>query len=217
MRLKLNATKTEFIWFDRRSRLDDDKKTKNLNLDPQCTIPPSDVICDLGVLLDRRLNMTQHVSSTARTCFFHLRRIRQERRCLDETCRSILVQALVISRLFYYNSVLSGLPSSTLEPLSSVLHCFSSNKRSQSQRPHHTYTETTALASHPCPYCIRNLPPHVSHPFWNLSIIHVIHGYAICSASRSRGLRSTTRGNFAVIRMNLKFGNRAFSVAGPRE
>src|SRR6218665_2479710 len=39
-------------------------------------------------------------------------------------------------------------------------YCCSSNKRSQSQRPHHTYTETTALASHPCPYCIKNLPPH---------------------------------------------------------
>src|SRR6218665_622425 len=32
---------------------------------------------------------------------------------------------------------------------------------------------------HPCPYCIQNLPPHVSYPFWNLSIIHVIHGYAM--------------------------------------
>src|SRR6218665_3565943 len=58
-------------------------------------------------------------------------------------------------------------------------HCCSCNKRSQSQRPHHTYTETTALASHPCPYCIQNLPPHASHPFWNLFIIHVIHGYAM--------------------------------------
>src|SRR6218665_1207083 len=38
-----------------------------------------------------------------------------------------------------------------------------------------------------------------------------------CSASRSRGLRSSTRGYFAVIRTNLKFGNRVFSVAGPRE
>src|SRR6218665_2952133 len=93
-------------------------------------------------------------------------------------------------------------------------HCCSSNKRSQSPRPRHTYTETTALAFHPCPYCIQNLPPHVSHPFWNLSIIYVIHGYA---TSRSRGLRSSTRGDFAVIRTNLKFGNRAFSVAGPRE
>src|SRR6218665_2891797 len=38
-----------------------------------------------------------------------------------------------------------------------------------------------------------------------------------CSASRSKGLRSSTRGNCDVIRTNLKFGNRAFSVAGPRE
>src|SRR6218665_3348012 len=38
-----------------------------------------------------------------------------------------------------------------------------------------------------------------------------------CSASRSRGLRSSTCGDFAVIRTNLKFGNRAFSVAGPIE
>src|SRR6218665_570990 len=52
-------------------------------------------------------------------------------------------------------------------------YCCSSNKRSQS------YTETTALASHRCSYCIKNLPPHLSHPFWNLSIIHVIHGYAM--------------------------------------
>src|SRR6218665_979018 len=38
-----------------------------------------------------------------------------------------------------------------------------------------------------------------------------------CSASRSRGLRSSTCGDFAVVRTNLKFGNRAFSIAGPRE
>ena len=31
---------------------------------------------------------------------------------------------------------------------------------------------------HPCPYCIQNLAHHVSHPFWNLSILHIIHGYS---------------------------------------
>src|SRR6218665_3977915 len=124
---------------------------------------------------------------------------------------------------------LSSSPDSTTATLSSTsafihtttlilgtTHCCSSNKRSQSKRPYHTYTETTALASHSCPYCIQNLHPHVSHPFWNLSIIHVIHGYAML-CFQARGLRSSTRGDFAVIRTNLKFGNRAFSVAGPRE
>src|SRR6218665_2935534 len=131
--------KTELIWFDRRSRVVDNT-TKHLNLDPQCSIPPSDVVRDLGVLLDCKLNMTQHVSSTARRCFFHLLRIRQVRRCLDETCRRILVQALVISRLDYCNSVLSGLPSSTLQPLSSVLHTAARLIKDLSPRDHITPT-----------------------------------------------------------------------------
>src|SRR6218665_2764099 len=58
-------------------------------------------------------------------------------------------------------------------------HCCSSNKRSPSLRPHHTYAETTALASRPYSYCIQNLISHVSHPYWNLSIIDFIHGYAM--------------------------------------
>src|SRR6218665_1899006 len=48
---------------------------------------------------------------------------------------------------------------------------------------------------------------HTCHPWLRHALL----------PARSRGLRSSTRGDFAVIRTNLKFGNRAFSVAGPRE
>src|SRR6218665_2981070 len=160
MRLKLNATKTELIWFDRRSRVVDNIR-KHLNLDPQCSIQPSDVVRDLGVLLDCKLNMTQHVSSTARTCFFLLRRIRQVRRCLNETCRRILVQALVISRLDYCNSVLSGLPSSTLQPLSSVLHTAARLIKDLSLRDHITPT-LKQLHWLPIHARIQNLSLHLS-------------------------------------------------------
>src|SRR6218665_1182330 len=172
--------KAELIWFDRRSRVVDNT-TKHLNLDPQCSIPPSDVVRDLGILLDCKLNMTQHVSSTARTSFFHLRRIRQVRRCLDETCRHILVQALVISRLDYYNSVLSGLPSSTLQPLSSVLHTAARLIKDLSPRDHITPTlkQLHWLPIHDRIAFTISLLMYVSHPFWSLSIIHVIHGYAM--------------------------------------
>src|SRR6218665_2634724 len=89
--LKLNATKTEL-------KADCMMTIKErMPILTHCSISPSDVMRDLDVLLDCRLSMTQHVSSTARTCLFHLCRIRQVKCCLDETCRGILVQALVIS------------------------------------------------------------------------------------------------------------------------
>ena len=155
--------------------------TKNLNLDSQCCprdhitpilkqlhwlpIPPSDLIHDLGVLLDCRLSMTQHVSSAARTWFLNLRRIRQVRR-FDETCRTQLLQLCPLRSAFIHTTTL----------ILGFTHCYSPNKRSQSQRPHHAYIEKTALASRSCPYYIQNLSPRVSFQFWNLSIIHVVQG-----------------------------------------
>ena len=118
-------------------------------------------IRDLCVLLDCRLNMIQQVSSTARTCFFHLRRIRQVRRCLDETCRRILIQALVVSQLDDGNSVLSGLPSSTLQHLSSVLHTAARLIKDPSPTDHITPTlkQLHWLPIH-ARIAFKNLPPH---------------------------------------------------------
>ena len=63
----------------------------------------------------------------------------------------------------------------------SSTHRRSPNKRSWSKRSHHAYTATTSLASHPHPYHLQNLPPHVSHSHWNLSLKHGIHGHAMFS------------------------------------
>jgi hypothetical protein len=122
MRLKLNTSKTELIWFDRRSGSHSDLKTLSLQLDETCSIQPSTVVRDLGVLLDSTLSMSHHVNFMARACFFHLRRIRQIKRCLNEHCLHVLVHSLVLSKINYCNSVLYGLPKSTLSPLTSVIH-----------------------------------------------------------------------------------------------
>src|SRR6218665_504372 len=142
------------------------------------------------------------------------------RRCLDETCCGILVQALVISRLDYCNYVLSGLLSSTLQPLSSVLHTAARLIKDLSPRDHITGITPTLKQLH-------WLPIHARIVFKISLLVYHIHSgnspsymspmVTPCSASRSRRLRSSTRRGFAVIRTNLKFGNRAFSVAGPRE
>src|SRR6218665_1189638 len=142
------------------------------------------------ILLDCRLNMTQQSTCLlrARTCFFLLRRIRQVRRCLDETCRHILVQALLISRLDYCNSVFSGLPSSTLQPLSSVLHIATRVIKDLSPRDHITPTLKQ----------LHWLPIHARIVFKISLLMHHIHSgtsssymssmVTPCSASRSRGL-----------------------------
>ena len=85
-------------------------------------IQPVDVVRDLGVYFDSHLTMKAHVARVARTCFFHLRRLRSIRRSLGRDVTARLVSALVISRLDYCNSVLTHLPASTLAPLQRVLN-----------------------------------------------------------------------------------------------
>ena len=118
MRLKLNASKTELIWFTRRTKNDNDFAEQ---IDKDCCIQPSDVVRDLGVFLDNTLSMTNHISSVTKSCFFHLRRIRQIKRCLNEKCLRTLVQATVISRLDYCNSILINLPDITLYPYTTMI------------------------------------------------------------------------------------------------
>src|SRR6218665_384839 len=94
-------------------------------------------------------------------------------------------------------------------------HCCSPNKRSRSYRDHITLTLKQ----------LQWLPIHARIAFKiSLLMYHIHSGTSpsymssmVTPCSRYRGLRSSTRGDFAVIRTNLKFGNRAFSVAGPRE
>jgi len=83
----------------------------------------ADVVRDLGVLLDSDLYMQSHISkvtSAGSACIYHLRRLRQIRNYVTQEVTAQLVTSLVISRLDYCNSVLAGLPASTLAPLQRV-------------------------------------------------------------------------------------------------
>ena len=66
--------------------------------------------------------MRDHISRTASSCFFRLRRLHQLRGAVCCSIMQQLVSALVLSRLNYCNAVLSGLPSTTLDPLRQVLN-----------------------------------------------------------------------------------------------
>ena len=91
----------------------------HLQLD-NTSIPISDSVKNLGVILDSSLSMTNFVSATARACYFHLRRISQIRKYLTTEATAKLVVSLILSRIDYCNSLLSGLPDSTIHTLQRV-------------------------------------------------------------------------------------------------
>ncbi len=81
------------------------------------TITPSKTARNLGVVIDDKLNFTNHITKTCRSCRFALYNIKKIRPFLSEHATQLLVQALVLSRLDYCNALLAGLPASSIKPL----------------------------------------------------------------------------------------------------
>jgi len=120
LRLQLNPTKTEFILFGSRrnlAKLFDDCCAIIIGSSViQCT----DVVRDLGVLLDSDMSMQRHISKVTSVCFYHLRRLRQIWNYVSQSVMAQLVASLVITRIDYCNSILAGLPAFRLVPLQRV-------------------------------------------------------------------------------------------------
>ena len=75
---------------------------------------------NIGVLFDESLNMVPQVTAVCKSAFYHLRKIRLIRKHLTFDAAQLLVQALVTSKLDYYNSLLYGLPKNVIKQLQRV-------------------------------------------------------------------------------------------------
>ena len=206
--LQLNPDKTAIIWFGSKASL------AKLKVD----IRPSTVLRDLGVRPDSDLSIRDHISRTASSCFFHLRRLRQLRGVVCCSTMQRLVSALVLSRLDYCNAVLSGLPSTTLDPLRRVLNAAIRLVAGLGPRDHVT-EQIKTLHWLPIKYrinfklcvmmhaavtgqCLQYMPD-IAHPLLILP-------------GRNR-LRGAASRQFDIPRTRTVFGERAFSAAGTRE
>jgi len=180
------------------------------------TIQPSSVVRDLGVHLDAELTMKQHVAKVAAACFFQLRRLRQIRRRVGMEVTIRLVLAFITSRLDYCNSVLAGLPQATLEPLQRVQNAAVRLIFQLGRREH----VTPSLCQ------LHWLPIRWRIQFKLCTIMHSVHTgrcpayladcvQTVASSSSRSGLRSATSSRFVTPRLRTKFGERAFSYAGP--
>ncbi len=114
--LQLNLAKTELLVFPATQTLQHDF-TIQLG---SSIITPSTSVRNLGVIFDDQLTFKEHIAKTARSCRFALHNIRKIRPFLTEHAAQLLVQALVVSRLDYFNALLAGLPSNTIKPLQMI-------------------------------------------------------------------------------------------------
>ena len=215
-RLQLNPSKTEVIWFGTKANL---KKMENTNLTLHVgndVINSVSSFRDLGVLLDNELSMKPHISKTASVCYFHLRRLKTVRRILGMRTTASLVTAFVISRLDYCNSVLAGLPKSSIAPLQRVQNAAA--RLICALGPHDHVTPSLRE--------LHWLPVEQRIVFKLCALMPLVHtgrgpSY-LCDlvtvtsdiASRSR-LRSPSSQHYQLPATRLKTGERCFSFAGP--
>ena len=117
-KLKLNEEKTELLVVGDRTRLSQVNK-EPLTFGPNA-VPFQTSAKYLGVHLDETLSMREQVTSLCRSSYFHLRKISSIRPYLWDESTAQLVSSLILSRLDYCNSILSGLPSCSLNRLQNV-------------------------------------------------------------------------------------------------
>ena len=213
-KLQLNDDKTEAILISTRQKLSQLPPSLSLQL-INTSIPISDSVKNLGVHLDSTLSMQNFVSQTAKSCYYHLRRIGLIRKHLSTEATVKLVLCFIMSRIDYCNSLLSGINFSYthilqriqnnaarlvlkkkktdhISPLLSQLHWLPISKRIN-------YKLDTI-----CYKCLNNTAPDY--------LTNLLNIY-----KPSRTLRSASDPlTLQIQRTKLStFGPRAFSVSGP--
>ena len=110
--LRSNAEKTEVILFTSRF-------TKTPNIEKlsfaNTVIELTERVCDLGVNLHKNLSLTCHINETCKKATNAILSIGRIRKYITRENLKLLVNALVISRLDYCNSILYGLPKQELD------------------------------------------------------------------------------------------------------
>ncbi|KAK7094816.1 hypothetical protein V1264_006316 [Littorina saxatilis] len=161
-KLKLNSEKTEALLVGTRQKIASLTVT-DLQLD-DATVPFSPAVKSLGVFLDSTLSMQTHISFIIKTCFFHLRRIASIRRYLTHDACVKLVVSLIFSRLDYCNSLLAGLPASSIHGLQRVQNAAARLTLRKTKRDH----ITPYFA--PCTGSLSTPESPTNCPLWSTSV-----------------------------------------------
>ncbi|PIK42144.1 ORF2-encoded protein [Apostichopus japonicus] len=181
----------------------------------QNTITPSTHVKSLGVVLDPHLSMKQQLNAVCKSSYNAVRKISRIRKFLTNDITTKLVCSLIMPRLDYCNSLLFGLPDSTLKKLQTVQN---SAARLISCSSRHDHISPVLQSLHWLPVKQRSIyklllltykSQHSLAPGYITNLIPQYHP--------QRQLRSSTKCLLATSHTpNTKFyGERAFISAAP--
>ena len=102
--LKLNDEKTDFIILGTQQQL---QKISHINICiREDLVTPVDMVCNLDFFMDKHLKNKDHINRITSSTYNTLRKVHQSRSFFDEDTIKIIVQALVLLKLDYCNSLL---------------------------------------------------------------------------------------------------------------
>lgn len=211
-RLMLNPTKTDLLWCSTRGHPD------GVLLTPGgVSVEPSRLVRNLGVTLDEELTLATHVNLLVGRCYGQLRSIRSCRRALTRSAAVTMVNSFIVSRIDYCNSLLAACSQQQLDKLQRVLNCAARVIYGGRRSDHVTPLLRDSL------HWLR-IRERITFKLC-LLVYKARCGLApsyiadmcipVATVPTRRALRSAVRGDLLVPRTRVKFGNRAFAVAGP--
>ena len=211
-KLKLNDSKTEFIILG---------SDQNLAKISEWTVSvgdkeilPSRSVRDIGAMLDSKFTMRTHVNSILQSCYFQIRSLSKIRKYLTEDSAKSLSHAFVTSRLDNMNSLLFKIPNYQIDRLQLV----------QNNMARLVMKEKRSCSITPLLIHLHWLPVKFRIEYKILLIVYkCLHGegpsYLVSLLKRyyqTYSLRSSNQNLLEETLTRRKFGDRAFSVAGPK-
>ena len=210
--LKINDSKTEIVVIASRQNL---SKTSSLALHVgENTVKSSDAVNNLGVIFDSTLSMKNFVNNKCSTCMFYLKSIAKIRKFLTVQATQSLVQALVVSRLDYCNSLLYGISKQNINKLQKVQNAAA---RLIVRKRRYDHIRPTLMELHMLPIEFRikfKILVNVFNAYSGNSPNYLSKLIKPCVPSRS--LRSSSKLLLQEKKLNNSFGSRAFSNCGPK-
>jgi hypothetical protein len=212
--LKLNEAKTEVLIIQHPSPRAPPVQLPSLRICDH-DISHTSHVRDLGVTFDSSFGVEQHVSNVCRAAYLHIHNIWRIRKFITESSARALVQAHVVSRLDYCNSLFFGLSVSTRSKLQRVQNA-AARLVTRTRKYHHITPVLMKLhwlpVEHRVRYKIELLTFKALHGLAPPYIEELVFRYMPARRLRSMDANLLTTGNCRL----QSVGGKAFSVTAPK-